>query len=206
MTTIAAIKGIENLSGAELKALVKTAHNIGAEPDWLAAIIGLETNKTFSPKISNSKSGATGIIQWLPSTAKQMGIGSTKEEAIANLKKMSFTQQLKWVERYYKDYIFKGKPYTLKNLEDAYFVVFSPKGIGKSNDSVLYQAGTIEAEQNKGFANAEGVITRGAVTGGIRAVLRSAGDRRVTVPLFSTSTILLAGLAGYVYWKHKRHV
>jgi soluble lytic murein transglycosylase-like protein len=38
-------------------------------PNWLMAIINMETNRTFDHKIQNSI-GATGLIQFMPRTAE----------------------------------------------------------------------------------------------------------------------------------------
>src|SRR6266702_791808 len=72
MTTIAHVKGIENLSVADLRSLVSAAQWIGIDPSWLAEIISFETGHTFDPAIKNKTgSGATGLIQFMPNTAKQ---------------------------------------------------------------------------------------------------------------------------------------
>lgn len=54
------------------KALVAVAENIGMKRDWLYNVIALESN--WKPNAYNSVSGATGLIQFIPRTMKDLGI------------------------------------------------------------------------------------------------------------------------------------
>jgi hypothetical protein len=107
----------------------KISANLGIDPNWLMAIMYFESARTFSPSITNSI-GATGLIQFLPSTAKSLGT-STSE-----LRKMSAVQQLDYVEKYLRPY--KGK---YKSYIDVYFAVFFPLAIGKPDDWVIQGGG-----------------------------------------------------------------
>lgn len=107
----------------------KISTNLGIDPNWLMAIMYFETAKTFSPSITNSI-GATGLIQFIPSTATSLGT-STSE-----LRKMTAVQQLDYVEKYLKAY--KGK---YNNYIDVYFAVFFPLAIGKPDDWVIQAKG-----------------------------------------------------------------
>ncbi len=94
--------------------LKKICANLGIEPSWLMLTIYIETAKTMSPKIQNKTSNATGLIQFMPATAKSLGT------TVDALKAMSNVEQLDWVEKYLKPY--KGK---MKQFVDVYFAVFS---------------------------------------------------------------------------------
>jgi len=107
----------------------KISANLGIDPNWLMAIMYFESAKTFSPSITNSI-GATGLIQFIPSTASSLGT-STSE-----LRKMTAVQQLDYVEKYLARY--KGK---YKNYIDVYFAVFFPLAIGKPDDWVIQAKG-----------------------------------------------------------------
>ncbi|AXB30838.1 hypothetical protein DSB67_04295 [Vibrio campbellii] len=62
---------------------------LGINPDFLMACMAFETGETFSPKIKNAAgSGATGLIQFMPATAK--GLGTTTEK----LAQMTAVKQL----------------------------------------------------------------------------------------------------------------
>ena len=118
------------------------------------ASMAFETGETFSPSIENAAgSGAVGLIQFMPSTAKSLG--SSSEE----LKQMSAVQQLTFVEKYFAP--FKNR---LKGLDDVYMAIFMPSAVGKSNDTVLIDkdTGPTAYRQNKGLdTNSDGKITKG---------------------------------------------
>ena len=107
----------------------KISANLGIDPNWLMAIMYFESARTFSPSITNNI-GATGLIQFIPSTAK--GLGTSTSE----LRKMSAVRQLDFVEKYLKAY--KGK---YKSYIDVYFAVFFPLAIGKPDDWVIQGGG-----------------------------------------------------------------
>ena len=65
----------------------------------LMACMAFESGETFSPSIKNAAgSGATGLIQFMPSTA--VGLDTTT----AQLAQMTATEQLEYVRRYFKPY------------------------------------------------------------------------------------------------------
>jgi hypothetical protein len=114
------------------------------------ACMAFETGETFNASIKNAVgSGAVGLIQFMPSTAK--GIGTSSDA----LSKMSAVAQLDYVKSYFTR--FKGR---LKTLEDVYMAILYPAVVGKSSDHVLFQEGKKTYSQNKGFdANSDGKIT-----------------------------------------------
>lgn len=112
----------------------KISANLGIKPNWLMAIMYFESARTFSPSITNSI-GATGLIQFMPSTA--IGLGTSTAE----LRKMTAIQQLDYVEKYLKPY--KGR---FKSYIDVYFAIFFPLAIGKPDDWVI-QGGGLTAQQ-----------------------------------------------------------
>lgn len=77
------------LSPDEANALVDTAYAIGTDPLWLAAIIDLETDSTWSPGKSQSGSGTTGLIHMKQSQLAQLGY---EHQAV---ERMSRVQQLR---------------------------------------------------------------------------------------------------------------
>lgn len=128
------------------------AREIG--PDHLMACMAWESGETFSSSVKNGAgSGAVGLIQFMPATAKGMG---TTTEALAAL---SPEDQLNYVYKYFVPY--KGK---LKNLGDLYMAILWPAGIGKADNWVLWNKDNRPTTylQNKGLdVNKDGSITRG---------------------------------------------
>ncbi|MEI7869729.1 MAG: hypothetical protein WCI11_17720 [Candidatus Methylumidiphilus sp.] len=141
--------------GAKVSAKFKSkvqiiAANIGCDPDFLMAAMAFETGETFSPDIKNSRSGATGLIQFMPKTA--IGLGTTTN----NLAKMTAEAQLDYVADYFANQ--KGK---LNTLEDVYMAILWPSAVGKANNHVLFTDPSVEYNQNKGLdLNKDGSITK----------------------------------------------
>jgi hypothetical protein len=113
------------VSSEFLTRVVDISHYLGIEPDWLMAAMAFETGGTFSPSIRNAAgSGATGLIQFMPKTAKAL---RTTTDALAE---MSAEDQLEYVYHYFRPY--QGRLHT---LEDVYMAILWPKGIGAPIDA-----------------------------------------------------------------------
>jgi len=97
------------------------------DPGWLANLINFETGMTFDPSTVNHI-GATGLIQFIPSTAKSLG---TTTEALA---KMTPKEQMVYVEKYLLPY--SGK---MNNPTDLYMAVFFPTAVGKGGNFSIYE-------------------------------------------------------------------
>lgn len=116
--------------------------------DWLMFVMGFETGWTFSPSALNDLSGATGLIQFLPSTAAWLG---TSVEA---LRLMTGEEQLYWVKKYLDAMEKKYGPFT--SYHDLYFAVFYPYAISQKDNYIIGSEDGSEriqaiALQNKGF-------------------------------------------------------
>jgi hypothetical protein len=108
------------------------------KPDWLMFVMWFETAGTMDHRIVNKTSGATGLIQFMPKTARVLG--ATTE----GLRNMSNVEQLDYVERYLAPY--RGK---MNDWLDVYCAVFWPAAIGKPDDYVI--ASDRVARQNPGL-------------------------------------------------------
>ena len=198
--------------------MINAALNIGIAPEWLASIIQFESGGSFSPSKENAAgSGAVGLIQFMPSTAQGLLGTSTPQEATAQMKAMSFAQQLEYVKKYFAPYV--GK---LQSLEDTYLAVFYPAFIGKPLDAVLGQKGSAIYDQNAGFdKTGKGFVTKEDITSTIRGVLNNVtswihvptgrliqiAERGVTVlgAIAWASLVAFLGLgAAAVYQHHKK--
>ena len=138
------------------------AKKYGLSEDALYAVMDFETGGTFDPAQKNAAgSGATGLIQFMPETAK--GLGTTTED----LAKMTRTEQLVYVDRYLASKNIQGA-----GVEDLYMSVLFPAAVGRSNDFVLFGKGArtfgntdysepIYYDQNSGLdLNKDGSITK----------------------------------------------
>lgn len=121
----------------------------------LLACMANETGATFDPAIVNGI-GATGLIQFMPSTAKALG---TTTDALKQLDRVS---QLDWVSKFYQYFRFNTKAPTPK-LQDLYNCIFWPAAVGKPDDYIIAPAGSTVANQNKSLQAADGSITAASV-------------------------------------------
>lgn len=134
------------------KKLEKIAGLLGVKSNDLMAIFRQESG--VNPHIQNSTSGATGLIQFMPDTARRLG--TTTDD----LYKMDGVQQLDYVYKY-----FKMTGVGNGTLGDLYMAVFMPKYVGYDDATVLGKygapgfSGKVYA-QNKGLdRNRDGEIT-----------------------------------------------
>jgi len=151
VATITQETPVKNTSAEFRPALEGLASRLNIKPEWLISAINFETGGSFSPSVRNKASGATGLIQFMPTTAKALGT-STDE-----LAKMTDVQQLEYVEKYFRQF---NKP--LLNLGDVYSTILWPKAVGKPDDFVLFKQGTMAYRQNSGLdVGKKGYVTRG---------------------------------------------
>ncbi len=120
---------VYNVSKDDLNELKKVADKYGFPFEWLINLINHESAGTFNPAIKNSI-GATGLIQFLKSTATSLG--TTTED----LSKMTFKQQLVYVDKYLysnlKKYLTSdGKVPSNFTQGDIFMAIFYPSAIGK---------------------------------------------------------------------------
>lgn len=142
---------------------------LGNDPNDLMTCMAFESGKSFSPSKKNAAgSGATGLIQFMPATAKALGTTT------AALALMTAEQQLDWVEKYFQPY--KGK---LSSLADLYMAILWPAAVGKPMEYVLWDKATRPTtyRQNAGLdANKDGVITKAECSAKLYAI-KAEGQR-----------------------------
>ena len=125
---------IASTSGSALKEpgftqkLQQVANALGVETRVLLGIMKHETGNTLSPQAkAPGKHGAVGLIQFIPKTARELG---TSTEALA---KMSATQQLDYVYRFYKKVGVKPG----MDIGDMYMLTFMPAYLHKPADTII---------------------------------------------------------------------
>lgn len=129
------------------------ADTLRLNPDDLMACMAWESGESFRADIKNAAgSGATGLIQFMSSTAVALGTSTAKLAA------MSPEDQLNYVYKYFRP--FAGR---LNNLGDIYMAILWPKGVGQSDTYVLWDKASKPTtfRQNAGLdINKDGKITR----------------------------------------------
>lgn len=131
----------------------------------LLSCMAWESGRTFSASIINKAgSGATGLIQFMPTTAR--GLGTTTKE----LASMTAEDQLNYVWKYFAPY--KGK---LKTLSDIYMAILWPKAVGKPETYVLFDKAKQPTayRQNAGLdTNKDGKVTKAEASRKLDAMLK----------------------------------
>ncbi len=124
-------------------------------PEWLMAVMYSESR--FNAAAENFRgSGAVGLIQFMPSTAKDMGTSTQK------LAKMTHEEQLEWVYNYMNMY--KEKYGAYQSLCDFYLAILYPKARQQESCYTLYASPTKAYKQNSGLdEDKDGRVTVGDI-------------------------------------------
>ncbi|KIU59299.1 hypothetical protein CRSA0334_18545 [Cronobacter malonaticus ENBT0334] len=114
--------------------LLEVSRELNIDPNYIMACIALETGKTFRTDIKNPCSSATGLIQFMDDTAKDLGTSTRK------LRLMNHVEQMEYVKKYFKmqaDNV--GVPTEKWTLEDVYYSIFRPKTILLGPNDIVYE-------------------------------------------------------------------
>lgn len=144
-----------------MKRLKEVAASLGVDENALIGIMKHESR--LNPRAVNPMSRATGLIQFMPKTARELGT------TVDDIYKMSATEQLDLVEKYYKRNGVKPG----SNLGDLYMLTFMPAARNKPDNFILgnkeggkifgLNAAAVYA-QNKVFdSDGDGIFTVGDV-------------------------------------------
>lgn len=119
--------------------------------EWLMAVMYSESR--FDPHVRNRKgSGAIGLIQWMPFTARELG---TTTEELATL---TAVEQLDYVE----DYLHQARERygEYESLADLYLAILFPKARGQEACYEMYASPSVTYKQNAGLdENKDGKVT-----------------------------------------------
>lgn len=143
------VSALDGKLGAGFSAkLEQVAKNINCDPADLLGMMQSESG--INPKAYNKNGGATGLIQFMPSTARSLGT-STQE-----LMNMSAVEQLDYVEKYFSNWT-GGSGQKLTG-GDLYTLCFLPAYLDRE---VLCSSGDKYYSANSGLdANHDGQITK----------------------------------------------
>lgn len=101
--------------------VIAIAADLGLQPDWLMIVMNNESG--LNHRIKNPNSSATGLIQFIETTAKRLGTST------AALKEMTNVEQLDYVKKYFGLYAQK-----INNAADAYLAVFYPQALFEADN------------------------------------------------------------------------
>src|SRR5207237_7980945 len=92
---IEGVQGNANITPEFIDAVEQMAERLGTKPEYILAAMSFETGGRFDPSIQNGI-GATGLIQFLKSTAQTLGPPTHK------LARMSAVAHTALVQRYFE--------------------------------------------------------------------------------------------------------
>lgn len=133
--------------------LIRGSAARGINPDHLLNVMAVETSGTFDPSIKNPNSSASGLIQFMADTARELGTTT------AALRKMTATQQLDFVFKYFDRY-FKGRDLS---TQGALYSAVGTGNVGRNDSSVVMTS------RSRGYAgnaatwdpNRDGIVRQG---------------------------------------------
>ena len=153
-----------SIDPAFLERTIQIASELGADPGYLLAVMGFETSWTLRADIRNPRSSATGLIQWLESSARLQGTST------AELAHMTALEQLEHVRDYF---LRQRSDWSDLDPSDVYLAVFAPKFVGKADDLPAHVSPSKAYTDNRELdRNGDGTITVGEVRATIRAARR----------------------------------
>lgn len=180
MTPLLDVRGLSKTTASFRAELVRLASRLSIDAGFLAAVMSRESG--FLPNARNPSTNATGLIQFMPATARALG---TTVEALSA---MSAESQLAFVEKYYRP--FAGR---LKTAGDHYMATFMPAFVGSPPETVLFRKPEIGYTQNAGLdLDKDGTITVSDVT---RAVNQTVADASTRPPIPVDENLPKAGAA-----------
>ncbi|MEM9723362.1 MAG: transglycosylase SLT domain-containing protein [Bacteroidota bacterium] len=129
----------------------QVAERLGVPPEWLMAVMYAESG--FDVGVYNHKgSGAVGLIQFMPSTARDLNVSSEQ------LSRMGHSEQLDYVYTYLQRVKDQHGPY--KSLVDLYLGILYPKALSQDPCYTLFSKPSRAYSQNSGLdENRDGRIS-----------------------------------------------
>lgn len=202
------VRGIERTTPGFRAELLRMAKRLGLAADPIAAVMALESG--FDAQIVNPDGGATGLIQFMPATARRLG---TTTEA---LRAMNATAQLRYVEQFFRS-VPALRPGS--RAGDYYMATFMPAFINLPDAAPVAFKGDRIYTSNAGLdGNKDGVLTVGDVRSKLENELARAArlpplvvdentpsDANTAVAGDDLSGLVVAGLGwlAWWWWKHK---
>lgn len=192
----AANSRVYNLTRADIALVEGTAFMYGFPPEWLANLIDFETARTWSPSITNPTSGATGLIQFMPATARDLGTSTSA------LRSMSFRAQWRYVDAYLQRRMTSAASKGLYDRSsgqvtrrftqtDLFMMIFYPVAVG--NPNYRFPANVVRA--NNGIDTPKEYVKR-ALQG---AIFKGSYTRAAAG--FGIGSAFLLALGGFIIYQ-----
>ena len=176
---ILAVPGLASQTLSFIYNLAALAEKHGWSADGIAAVISHESR--FNPAAKNPIGSATGLIQFIESTARMLGTTT------AALARMTAEEQLPYVEAYFSRTLGGRKP---MNADEYLLPTYGrPDAIGKPDDFVLDRKDSPDPAEARRYhdnagldADHKGAITAGDIRKSLRSVIYAAKGQAILVP------------------------
>lgn len=169
---------------SEFERLIRdTASRLSVRADDLMFVMMRESG--LNPQARNPGSTASGLIQFMSTTAADLGT------TIDAIRCMSASQQVEWVEKYYKMQI-RSTGKQPRTALDLYLLTLYPIAVGQPDAYVLFYLGSKNHTANRAI-NTRGNITVGDVRRWVNAVIPKG---YVYTPDTMTTSLWAGGLVG----------
>ncbi len=178
ISSILKVPGIEKMTPGFLRTLAYIAEKNGFNVDGIAGVISHESR--FNPAAKNPHGSASGLIQFIESTAEMLGTTT------AALRAMTAVAQLIYVERYFQRFM------PVRPTEPAGYILatYGRGDLANAPDEtpIDRRDSPDPAERNRYAVNAgldragDGVITVGDLRASMAGVLGAAKGQRIPVP------------------------
>ena len=147
---------ISNTDAFEKKVRQVSAR-LGIPPEWLMSVMYSESK--FDPSALNHKgSGATGLIQFMVPTVKDLNARMGTELYMSDIRNMPAVAQLDLVYEYLRNVQEKYGGYN--SLTELYLAILYPKAVGQDYCYTLYGRPSKRYSQNSGLdENRDGRVT-----------------------------------------------
>lgn len=170
ITPLLYLNKVKNNQAAFGAKVIDISNKLGVNPNWLMLIMFSESglDSTIQNTAHPVQGGyATGLIQFIPTTASALGTTTSALRSMSNL------EQLDYVYKYYLPY--KSK---LSTYVDMYMVTFFPSAAGASKDFIIQAKGIpakLVRDSNPSFdLNHDFVLTVGEVDTAMNAKVPTA--------------------------------
>jgi hypothetical protein len=173
-------------AGLALEAVADFLH---VRPYDLAVVIEMES--FWNPLLEHPSTHATGLIQWLPSTAVRLGMAPTEDAAPGAIKKLDAEQQIYLIPDFYAAALGRRDPSTwpsagesgVIDIGDLYLLIFAPSFAGATSGTI-WPKGSDEAARNQQLVGPDGAITVESVRDRLERLEADAGG----LPRIATDT------------------
>lgn len=169
--------------------LQSISNKLGVDAEWLMIVMMHESN--LDPQARNNGTQATGLIQFIPSTAKGLGT------SVGSLYNMSSVEQLNYVYLY-----LKPKAGKYQDVGDLYMYILFPAAVGKADDYILQtsslSAATVARSNPLFDANKDQKITVGEVKNWFQNWIRKrTGDQKFNIKTYKSNKTMLTKYMDY---------